>query len=352
MRNKIAVVLILGLTAAAGISSYIAQGTLARTLKAGPFVVTASAKAIPLNSESPSQNTVGALTYVAGWALSSDNDDFGGWSAMVLGDGAKSFTAVSDQGVWLTANIDKDAPSLLSHALFYPFENGDQAAGSDQKKEYDAESLVRTENGFLVGLEQNHRILAVDEVGGISRRSVYDSLIDLSGLSANGGIEAMTLLPDGRLLAFAEHGLDINGTLPVWLAGKSGAVARRFAPPQNYSPTDAAALPNGDILLLMRYFSPIEGVSAKVLLISAAEIASGKALVGRELAHLASPLSVDNMEALDVILLPDGSVRLYMMSDDNFNPFQRTLLMVFDWKPEIPFAPKTSPAPEAQFVAE
>jgi len=332
MRNKIVVLLIVGITVAAGISSYIAQGSLARALEDGPFVLQIEAKALPLNTETTSQKTVGALTYAGGWTLSSENDNFGGWSGMVLDKEAHALIAISDKGFWLTTDFDVNAPTVFSKALLYPFEKG-ASKGMFAKIERDAESLVRTQSGFLIGLEQDHRILAVDAVGSASRRASYDGQVDLSVLSPNGGIEAMAKLADDRLIMFAEHGLDVNGTLPAWITGPNGAVERRFATPHNYSPTDAAALPNGDVLLLTRYYSALDGVAAKVLLISAAEIASGESLKGRELAHLAPPLSVDNMEALDVAVQPDGSVRLYLMSDDNFSPLQRTLFMVFDWKP-------------------
>jgi hypothetical protein len=62
--------------------------------------------------------------------------------------------------------------------------------------------------------------------------------------------------------------------------------------------------------------------------IDPAEIATMKVVEGRELARLAPPLSVDNMEALAVER--DGArTIIWIASDDNFNPMQRTLLMKF-----------------------
>ena len=342
MRNKLIVILILAVSAAAGISSYIARSTLARALEEGPSPVTINAEAIPLSSEALRQQAVGPFRYVAGWALSSEHDDFGGWSGMVLGEAGKSIVAINDKGDWLTAQLALASPQPLSNATIRPFESG-ATMGLMDKFDFDAESLVRSGNGFLVGMEQDHRILVVDAIGGPSRRAAYDSQIDLSILSPNGGAEAMTKLEDDRLMVFAEHGLDVHGTLPAWIAGPTGVVHRRFAPPHNYSPTDAATLPNGDVLLLMRYFSALDGVSAKLLLLSAAEIASSDTLRGTELAHFAEPLSVDNMEALDIRVQPDGTIRLFMMSDDNFNPLQRTLLMVFDWKRKTASVSKAAP---------
>ena len=331
MRNKLIVLGIVGLTLAAGISSYVGRGWAARAIENGPFVVEIKAEAIALSREDPAQQNIGALTYVAGWALTSESDDFGGWSALALGAGAKSILMLSDKGDWLETTLDIANDSPFGIGRLYPFEKG---ARAQDKSYYDAESLVRIEGGYLVGFEQEHRILSVEQIGGSNKPAPVNALVDLSVLSSNGGIEAMTKLPNGDLVMFAEHGLDQKHTLPVWIADKKSAETRRFMPPKNYSPTDAAALPNGDMLLLLRHYSQIDGVSAKVLLLSAEALNGSETLVGRELAHLADPLSVDNMEALDIEVLPDGSVRLYMMSDDNFNPLQRTLFLVFDWMPE------------------
>ncbi len=330
MKNKLVVLLMLGFAAAAAISSYIGQGWAARAMEAGPFVTEINAAAIPLNHDDPGLKTVGELTYVSGWVLTAENKNFGGFSSMLVAPDARSLIALSDKGDWLTASLNLDQKTPLTKGLLYPFEEG---AHAKEDGTYDAESLVRTQTGFLVGLEQHHRILEVEAVGGKNQLAPYNGTVDLSVLSGNGGLEAMTLLPNGKLLMFAEHGLDQKGTLPVWISDKKTATVRRFQPPKNYSPTDAASLPNGDVLLLMRHFSTFDGVSAKVMHISASEIASQNVIKGRELAHLAPPYAVDNMEALDIQPLENGKVRLFMMSDDNFNIAQETLLLVFDWQP-------------------
>ena len=49
-----------------------------------------------------------------------------------------------------------------------------------------------------------------------------------------------------------------------------------------------------------------------------------------ELATWTAPATVDNFEGIAAVRRPDGGVRLYILSDDNFNPGQRTLLLAFD----------------------
>jgi hypothetical protein len=331
MRNKLIVLAMLGLTAAAGISSYFGRVWVAEALDNGPFHIEIAAQLVLLDPENSGSQSVGALTYVRGWSLSSESDDFGGFSGLVVSDDGTSLVAINDKGDWLTADMALGSKKPLQKALIYPFEKG---AHGDLKSAYDAESLLQLNDGFLVGFEQEHRILEVGAVGGNNSVSAFGAQADLGSLADNGGIEAMTFLADGRLLMFGEKGLDQQGTLPVWLASKTSGTSLRFKPPFNFSPTDAATLPNGDVLLLTRYYSAFDGVSAKILRIAADDIKEGAVLQGEEIAHFSPSMTVDNMEALDLRQLADGTIRLYIMSDDNFRSAQRTLLMIFDWQPE------------------
>jgi hypothetical protein len=48
---------------------------------------------------------------------------------------------------------------------------------------------------------------------------------------------------------------------------------------------------------------------------------------------LAAPMTVDNFEGVAVVPRANGGLRVYLLSDDNGNASQRTLLLAFDWKP-------------------
>jgi hypothetical protein len=51
---------------------------------------------------------------------------------------------------------------------------------------------------------------------------------------------------------------------------------------------------------------------------------------GELLAEMRKPITVDNMEGLDVVTTPDGRTLVFMLSDDNQSSRQRTLLMMFE----------------------
>jgi hypothetical protein len=50
----------------------------------------------------------------------------------------------------------------------------------------------------------------------------------------------------------------------------------------------------------------------------------------RRLAEMNLLVTMDNFEGIAAKQLPDGRVRLFIISDDNFSATQRTLLMIFD----------------------
>jgi hypothetical protein len=58
-------------------------------------------------------------------------------------------------------------------------------------------------------------------------------------------------------------------------------------------------------------------------------IQPGATLVGEELLRLQYPLDVDNFEAVAVEEDPIKGIIIYIVSDDNYNALQRTLLLQF-----------------------
>jgi hypothetical protein len=62
----------------------------------------------------------------------------------------------------------------------------------------------------------------------------------------------------------------------------------------------------------------------------AAELRPGGTVHGRELAFLASPYAVDNLEGLAVTTGSRGETLLWLISDDNFNPLQRNIVLLFE----------------------
>ncbi|TNE63484.1 MAG: hypothetical protein EP335_09425 [Alphaproteobacteria bacterium] len=288
------------------------------------------AEAVPLDPRDPNRRDIGALTYVAGWSLRSPDPRFGGWSGLVVTDGGRKLVAISDQGDWLSAKLDISAPNPLSDSVLQPLDPNLPGA---TKIAFDSESLIEApDGGFLVSFEQMHRLLRASPGGPISN-TPYNKIIDFEGVHSNSGMEAISFLNDGRLMVMFETPLKgeegSDSRLTGWVGDEAGGGRFWFQRPKDYSATDAATMKNGDMLLLMRDYSPLRGVSAKILRIKGADIKAGATITGEELATLKPPLTVDNMEGLAVVERDGQPPLLFLISDDNFRMTQRSLLLVF-----------------------
>ena len=167
---------------------------------------------------------------------------------------------------------------------------------------------------------------------------------DLSRAPSNKGLEALAILgPEQYLLITEDHR---NGDMDAtgWILShardleRSTAAELSFAVSGLFHPTDAVALPDGDVLVLERRYVLLKGGSMRLRRIAREDIVPGARLVGTSLATIAPPLTVDNMEGIAVRKGTNGETLIYVMSDDNFStglgtlwlPGQRTLLMMFE----------------------
>ena len=148
-----------------------------------------------------------------------------------------------------------------------------------------------------------------------------------SDLPANLGLEALATWPDGRILAVTEN--REGGAHAAFLFIEEDWRTLSITAVDQHRPTGADVLPNGDLLLRERRYSPAAGLSIRLRRVAYHEIRPGARLVGEEIARFEPPLTYDNMEALAVWRDGQGRLLVALLSDDNFNILQRTLLLLF-----------------------
>lgn len=300
------------------------------------------AEALPLNAEDAEQRRVGRLTYRGGVVLSSPEGRFGGISGLRWLGRDNRFLAVTDQGDWLrfdTVEEDGRLTGVASGRI--GLLTDERGAPLISKALADAEALtLRLRDGMpveaVVYFERLHRgqRYALDEAGEIEAATDPIELGSWTeNLPANGGIEAAAGTRGGTWL-IAEEGGAGPGRIVVRIQRPDVAAPLRLEAdlPEPYRPTDAHALGDGRVLLLSRRYSPLEGVGARLDILTLRGEGQNARLVRSEVAELAPPLSVDNLEGLAV---RRGNERtfVYVVSDDNFNALQRTLLMKFELLP-------------------
>jgi hypothetical protein len=302
---------------------------------AAPIAITATP--VDLDSENPANTKVGPLRYLGGLVLKSGDERFGGLSGLVVGDDGR-LVAVSDRGYWFEATLERDATGRLvglANARYSPMLNEAGGAVQTHWLTGDAEALQRDGNDLVVAFERRHRLWRYDARGDLARaRPRPVPLPDVvTRLPRNGGIEALAVLGPGRLLAIGEEPLDGREDAPVntgWIVGPDGVVSVNY-PNTSWRPTDAARLPNGDLLVLERRFFLIAGFASRIKRIPATAIVAGGMLDGEVIARLEPPLLSDNFEGIAIVAGP-GPLRIYLLSDDNFRFLQRTLLLEFAWE--------------------
>jgi len=288
--------------------------------------------------ENPTDMKAGALTFIGGLELSSNHPDFGGLSGLIIGATGDAFIAVSDQGNWVTADLisEADRPISLGDVLISPIMGTDSMPLSG-KRNTDAESLTvafgsdpRT-SATIVGFERRHRMRSYDltSLGFDAPATSVKDFGMFEDLENNGGLEAIAYLPDGSLLALSEKTFDDDGYIIGARLTNEGAMPVRLRQHLPFVLTDIDVLPSGDLITLERDFSAMAGVSMMMRRIPATTLESDEPLDGEVLIRANNSRSIDNMEGLSTRQTADGKTLLYLISDDNFSPLQRTLLLVF-----------------------
>jgi hypothetical protein len=306
---------------------------------AQPNALDIRSQPLPLKLDEPGLRRIGKLIWRGGVSMTANSANFGGWSDLHVAPDGRTLSSISDLGSWLTATIQYDADGNL-----LGLSNGriGSLRGLDgrplaRKEDADAEGMAMMPDGsWMVSFEHHHRLW---------RYSTFDVTpvpINLppgfERQPANGGIEALTALPDGTLIAISEEYSPTPGVLAGWIGrpGRDGRYAWQtfqYSKIPDFNPTAIAPLPDGGFVLLERAFDMARGVRVRVMRAEAADFQPGAMVKPRELARLASPLAVDNLEGIAATKGPRGETLLWLISDDNFNPLQRNLLLLFELAP-------------------
>lgn len=303
------------------------------------------ARALALNLDDPGAATVGKLRWRGGLLLTSKEPRFGGWSDLWIAPDGRGLRSISDEGSWLTATLRYDGEGRLIGIAAGTIgslrgENGQLLV---EKIHTDAEALARLpDGGWLVAFERDHRLLRYppgDERAGqgLAGRPVrLTAPPEVRRQPVNGGIEGMLVMPDRRTVLISEEFSERPGSMVGWIVDGSDATWRKFhyqTRDTDHRPTSIALLPGGDIVLLERAFDPARGVRVAVKRLRPADIVPDAVVRGEELAWLRHPLAVDNLEGIAAATGPRGETLLWLLSDNNFNPLQRTILLHFELMP-------------------
>jgi len=315
----------------AAVALALAPGTFLRApgqLRSDPAQITVTARAVE-----------GLVTGELGppdglWELTSEHGWFGGFSALVAGKGA-AVIAGSDRGFLLDIDLAGEAPRPVPGSFRFV------GVSTRGRKEFvDLEALARDPaTGTLwAAFEYDNLVMRFPSGGG---RSIH-APPGIAKWSANSGPETMERLADGRFLMIAEGNIRSDRRLHDALLypgdpaeGGTPPLAFRFAAPPYFDPVDATQLPDGRVLILLRLvdFSIPASFNTAIAVADPRMIRAGRVWEARLIVHMHDGILADNFEGIAYVPSAADPSRgsVWLISDDNFSIFQRTLLARFDW---------------------
>lgn len=259
--------------------------------------------------------------FVGSYFWSREEEEFGGLSGFELGDDGLSFTAISDRGTLYAGRLVRDAEGAViavetSGASPIPGPGGGPLRGG----ETDAEGLAVGPDGSLFisfeGLDRVGELAAPDgPMTWLPRPDAFRRL------QTNSGLEALAIDTEGRLYTLPERSGRRGRPFPVWRwTGTDWEQAFTLPREGDFLPTGADFGPDGRLYLLERDFKGLFGFRSRVSRFEIGPDGPGR----RELLLQTHGPWRDNLEGLAVWADVAGAIRLTMISDDNFNPLQRT----------------------------
>lgn len=284
---------------------------------------------------------VDRLIFRGGLTLQSPDDTFGGLSSVTQTGPEQRTTFVTDRGNFVSGRLAYDEADHLFGFIGVTIEPLQNSAGQPLPRQYarDAEAMDTVWRDGVpvavrVGFEHLTRVadfaITDGKPGGPAREVPVPQW--LTDLRTNESIESVCIAPPaspiaGSTLVLTEEALDADGNHRGEILGVKDKGPVTYVNSPIVNPTDCAFLPNGDLLILERGVSLFSFVM-NLRRVPAADVRPGNLMRG-ELLLSAQGSEVDNMESLMVHRTPAGELRILMGSDNNFNDWQRTLLLEF-----------------------
>ncbi|GHB28624.1 hypothetical protein GCM10007094_16480 [Pseudovibrio japonicus] len=312
----------------------------------------------------------GPLLFLGGLELSSSSRQFGGYSGLLTLNSGTNIIAVSDRGRWLRGKLSQSSrgkPLKLLETETAPLlgSNG-KTLKRTSKADTEALSIGDTTSGprIFVSHEGKGGIMTYPLPLATGEERAKHLLIpkEIRGLATNKSLESVAVAPpgsplSGAIITIAERGQSLDHNRPAWIIGGPKAGKFWIKRQGNFDITDAAFLPNGDLLILERLFNLAEGLGMRIRQLDGTNLRPDHLHTGKTLLTADFSYQIDNMEALSVHQNAFGETVLSLMSDNNQSFLQRTVLLRFVLTDNDPFrepfvrAPKEVklvPAPKAK----
>lgn len=260
------------------------------------------------------------------WRAMGDDPTLGGFSAIELSADGHSFHVLSDRGWLRWGRIHRDAAGRITdmETMGHTRLRGPAGNPLPRSRIADSEGMAIGADGAIwISFEGTARVVryATPE----SPATPLPTPPEFGQMQFNSSLEALALTDDGTIYTLPERSGAVDRPFPVWRY-RNGAWDQPFSVSRQgkWLPVGADIGPDGRFYLLERDFKGLLGFSSRVRRFDLTETG----LENETILLQSRPLQFDNLEGMSV--WHDGtSLRLTMVSDNNFNRFQRTEIVEF-----------------------
>ncbi|KKB07587.1 hypothetical protein VE26_12810 [Devosia chinhatensis] len=281
------------------------------------------------------------LIFRGGMTLQSPDDTFGGLSSVTQTGDNQRIAFVTDRGHFVSGQLAYDEADRLFGFIGVTIEPIQNSSGQPLPRQYarDAEGMDTIWRdgvpvGVRVGFEHLTRVADFSVTDGRPGGAAREVPIPqwLTDLRTNESIESVCIAPPaspvaGSTILITEEALDADGNHRGEMLGINDKGPFTYVNSPIVNPTDCAFLPNGDLLVLERGVSLFSFVM-NLRRVRAEDVQPGVLMRGELLLSAQGP-EIDNMESLMVHQSPGGEWRILMGSDNNFNGWQRNMILEF-----------------------
>lgn len=264
----------------------------------------------------PAVRRNGRLMWLAGAKLDSGDPAFGGWSALAVT--GRQLTLLNDGGNLV--RFDLGPGWRPGDVRFLGLPDGPRIGW--EKRDRDSESLTRDPDGsFRVGFESDNAIWRYTP--DFTRALSHAKPGAMQGWNRNGGPESLVRVRDGPLAVISETSRwpDQPGRAAfVFVTDPALPTYRGFRftyrPAPGFDPSDATVLPNGDLLVLERWWAIPYRFRSRVALVRRAAIQPEAVVSGIEVGRIAPPWPTENYEGISAAREGKATV-LWLVSDND-----------------------------------
>lgn len=259
------------------------------------------------------QNSNSQLEHISTTRLPKGDPLMGGISAVEIYDQGRSAILLSDRGAWTSGQIERDNDGRITGVKLAPMQPLRDSKGKPLERPFtDSEGIALGKDGSLfVSFEGQTRIAKY--AGPDQPAQSIKGPEAFKNMGINSGLEALAIDDKGRLFTLPEEPKTEH--FPIYILDK-GKWSQPFDLPRRgeFLPVGADFGPDGRFYLLERAFYGLGGFASRIRVFDL----STKGITSEQTLLTTGRGEYDNLEGISVWKDPQGSIRISLVSDNNF----------------------------------